>query len=276
GYFTLNSTAIRVSNAQSRQSKFSTAFGVQITGKAPALLTPNAYTKAFDQMISSFDKNSVDNIGFGDYSNTLVTDFSKKNAKSRESTMNTIIDGYADAASKLGGVLADEANSYVIPYANHITNIPVYSSQYNIVDYDIPLYQMVIHGYVPYSSTPINANSNAEEVFLLSLASGSAIHFDMIYENSYELIDTDYADLYYANYKGWISTAVEQYKAADSVLSQVSEMIITDYQINQDTGVITTTYNNSTVVKVDTVNSTVSVNGTNIDLTNALEGGLQG
>lgn len=276
GYFTINSTAIRVSNAQSRQSRYSKAFGVQQSGKAPALLTPNAYTKAFDQMISSFTKNDVSNIGFGDYANTLVSDFSKKNALSREGTMEKIVEGYKQASEKMGGVIAEEANSYVIPYASYITNVPVYSSQYNIADYDIPLYQMVIHGYVPYSSTPVNANSNAEEVFLLSIASGSGIHYDMLYENAYELLETDYDTLYYANYKGWIDTAVEQYKLSDQILSQVSDKIITDYQIDEESGIIKTTYDNSVVVTLDKNNATVDVNGTKYDLKSAVEGGLQG
>lgn len=276
GFMTINSTAIRVSKAQSRQSLYSTAFGVKLTGKAPALLTPNSYSKAMDKMIKSFSKNDAENIGFGDYANTLVSDFSKRNALSREGTMQSLVEKYKKASKELDKVIADSANSYIIPYADYITNVPVYSSQFNIVNYDIPLYQMVVHGYVPYSSTPVNANSNAEEVFLLSLASGSGIHYDMIYEDAYELLDTDYADLYYANYNSWMNQAVEQYKVSEDILSQVSEMVITDYQIDNETGVITTTYDDKVVVKVDMKNATAEVNGTIYDLSSAMEGGLQG
>lgn len=280
GYFTINSTAIRVSNAQSRQSEYSIAFGVQQSGKAPALLSPNAYTKAMDQMIESFSGHDVNNIGFGDYSNTLVSDFSKKNALSREASAENIANEYKKASETVGNVIADEANSYIIPYVNYITNVPVYSSQYNMTDMDIPLYQMVIHGYVPYASTPINANSNGEEVFMLSLAYGSALHYDMFYEEAFELIDTDFADLYYANYKGWINTAAAQYKISDKILSQVSDKVITDYRVDPDTGVITTTYGGDggaeVVVTVDTANAKATVNGETIDLKSAIEGGLQG
>lgn len=274
GFFTMNSTAIRVSNAQSRQTKYSIAFGVKLSGKAPALLTPNSYSKAMNKMIDSFTDNDVKNIGFGDYSNTLVSDFSKRNALSREGTMNSLIAEYKKASETMENVIADEANAYILPYADYITNVPVYSSQYNVVDYDIPLYQMVVHGYVPYSSTPVNANSNAEEVFLLSLASGSSIHYDMIYEEAYELLDTDYSDLYYANYNSWMNQAIEQYKASEAILSQVSDKVITDYQVDTETGVITTTYDGSIVVTVDTKNATADVNGTVYDLSSAIEGGL--
>lgn len=276
GYMSINSTAIRVSNAQSRQSDYSVAFGVALSGKAPALLTPNSYSKAMSSMIESYSDNEVTNIGFGDYSSSLVSDFSKRNALSREGTMKSIVESYENASKTLENIIADEANSYIIPYADYITNVPVYSSQYNVVDYDIPLYQMVIHGYVPYSSTAVNANSNPEEVFLLSIASGSGIHYDMIYEEAYELLDTDYSDLYYANYKGWMDEAIAQYNASKEILSQVNDMVITDYQIDEETGVITTTYGDSVVITVDTKNATADVNGTVYDLSSALEGGLQG
>lgn len=274
GYWTMNSTSTRVSNAQSRQSKYSLAFGVALSGKSPALLTPNSYTKVMTQMIDSYTDKNVKNIGFGQYSNTLVSDFSRKNALSREQNMLNLIEQYKNASEKMENVIADEANSYIIPYADYITNVPVYSSQYNVVDYDIPLYQMVIHGYVPYSSTPVNANSNAEEVFLLSVASGSGIHYDMIYRESYELIDTDYADYYYANYGSWMNQAIAQYNTSQAVLSQVADKVITDYQIDEATGIIKTTYDNSVVVTVDTKNATVDVNGTVYDLSSAIEGGL--
>lgn len=280
GFLTLNSTAIRVSNAQSRQSKYSIAFGVQQSGKAPALLSPNAYTKAMTQMVESFTDKGQKNIGFGEYSNTLVSDFSRKHALSRESNEDNLVENYKKASEQMESIIADEANAYIIPYVDHITNVPVYSSQYNMADLDIPLYQMVIHGYVPYASTPVNANSNAEEVFMLSLASGSAIHYDMFYEEAYELIDTDFNDLYYANYAGWIDPAIKQYQLSDKILSQVSDKIITDYQVNEETGVITTTYSSEgsadVVITIDTVNATADVNGVKYDLKTAIEGGLQG
>ena len=47
---TLTSTAIRVSNAYSRQSSYSPAFGVA-EKVSPALLTPNKYSNVFTEML---------------------------------------------------------------------------------------------------------------------------------------------------------------------------------------------------------------------------------
>ena len=88
GYMTLTSTAIRVSNAYSRQSSYSPAFGVAEKGVSPALLTPNKYSNVFTEMLESYTDEKLTSIGFGDYSTKLVSDYSKKDPSSRSKTMN--------------------------------------------------------------------------------------------------------------------------------------------------------------------------------------------
>lgn len=282
GYWTFTNTATRVSNSYSRQTQYNPAFGVD-SGVAPALLTPTVYSKVFDEIVSSYKEEELKNISFGGFSSKLVSDFSVKNFSSREDTMNTIIEGYKTANEEVGSVLADGANAYILPYVDHITNIPVNSSGFNVVDYDIPFYQMVVHGYVPYSTQAINKSSNSEETFLLALAYGSSLHYDMLYEQSSKLSDTDYDDLYYANYEGWLETAAAESKAAKQVLNAVSNKVITNFEIDRDNNVLTTTYGSEdgsaeeSVVKVDLKNGTVSIDGTDVDVSEIIkEGGLQG
>lgn len=277
GYFTFTSTAIRVSNSFSRQLKYNPAFGAE-SGVAPALLTPTVYSKVFDEMIESYKDEELKNIAFGGYSSKLVSDYSSNNYSNRQTTLETIVEGYKKAKEEVGSVLADQANTYVLPYVDHITNVPVYSSGFNIVDYDIPLYQMIVHGYVPYSTKAINASSNSDETFLLALAYGSAIHYDMIYADASVLNDTDYNDLYYANYKGWVDLAANQSVAADKVLSELNEYVITNYEYDVENRVAKTTYGtedgeDKVTVEVDLNNSTVKVDGTQIDVSNCLEEG---
>lgn len=279
GYSTFNNTAIRISNAYSRQSEYSPAFGVAVKGVSPALIAPNTYVKIFDDTIESYKDKGLNKIAFGDYSTKLVSDYSKKNQSSRNDTMNTIVEGYKKASETVGEILCDGANAYVLPYASEVTNVPVYSSGFNLTDYDIPFYQMVIHGYIPYSTKPINASSNTGETFMLALASGSAVHYDMVYEDAAELKDTDYDDLYYSNYEGWLDMAAAQYSKANEVLAGVSDMTISKYEISEDGNVLTTTYSKdgkNVVVEINKSAGTAKVDGKTIDLAEAIEGGIEG
>ncbi len=278
GYWTLTSTAIRVSNAYSRQSSYSIAFGYEEKGVSPALLTPNAYGKVFGQILDSFSDKGQKNISYGNFSTALVSDFLKKEKSVRDETKNKIVAGYEEATN--GGIdkiLCDGANAYIIKYASHITDVPIYSSGFNITDYDIPFYQMVIHGYVPYSSVAINKCSDAQEAFLLSIAYGSGLHYDMIYEDAQEISDTDYDDLYYANYRAWMDIAAAQNEVAEQALRKLSSMTISNFE--REGNVLTTTYSgegaSDVTVVVDLDNVTVTVDGVSLDLSKTtMTGGL--
>lgn len=277
GYFTFTSTAIRVSNSYSRQTRYNPAFGAE-SGVAPALLTPTAYTKVFSELVESFNDEGIKNISLGGYSSKLVSDYSSSNYSNRKTTLETIVNGYKNAQENIGSVLADQANAYVLPYVDHITNVPVYSSGFNIVDYDIPLYQMIVHGYVPYSTKAINASSNSDETFLLALAYGSSVHYDFIYADASVLMDTDYNDLYYANYKDWIDSAANQSSVVDEVLSDLGKYVITNYEYDAENAVAVTTYgtedgDDAATVEVDLKNKTVKVNGEEVDVSKCLEEG---
>lgn len=279
GYMTLTSTAIRVSNAYSRQSSYSPAFGVAEKGVSPALLTPNKYSTVFSEMLESYADEKLDSVGFGYYSTRLVSDFSKSDFSSRSNTMKILTEGYQKAKDQLGTVYASGANAFLLPYVNNVSNIPVYSSSFNVTDYDIPFYQMVIHGYLDYASTPVNKSSNTDEVFLLSLASGSQIHYDLTYVDADTLQDTDYDELYYTHYSGWMDMAAKQYKAAQEILAGVSDYTITKYERSDDGKKFTTTYSKDgqpdVVVKVDTDLLEAEVDGKIIPLADCVEGGIE-
>lgn len=280
GYFTFSNTAIRVSNEYSRQVEYSLNYGVQMKGVAPALVAPDTYVKIFDEMIDSYKDKNVGAIGFGEFSTKLVSDHSTRHTSPRYETMQKIVNGYKTATEQVGPVLCDGANAYVLPYASQVTNVPVYSSGYNVTDFDIPFYQMVIHGYIPYASKPINASSNTSLTFMKALAAGSGIHYDFIHEESAELTDTDYDELYYANYEGWLDLAAKQYKAAEELLAGVSDMTISNYEVSEDRTVMTTTYSkqgkSDVVVEIDTKNGLAKINGKTVDLNSAMEGGAEG
>ena len=115
---------------------------------------------------------------------------------------------------------------------------------------------------------------------MLSLAAGSNIHYDLIYEDASVLQDTDYDDLYYANYEGWVPHAAEEFSLTKQILSGVSDMTIKKYERSADGNELRTTYTDGSkdvVVSINMKNATATVDGTTYDLSTALsEGGLNG
>ena len=279
GYWTLTSTAIRISNAYSRQSSYSLSFGVAKKGVAPALLSPSKYAQTFEEMTKSYNSKGVDKAGFGLLSSRLSGDYTRKDTYCRNKTMNLLVDEYKSASENIGSLIADEANAYVLPYVSTVTGVPVSSSGYDLTDFDIPFYQMVLHGYVPYSSNAINKSSNTDETFMLALASGSQIHYDFTYADSDVLQDTEYNDLYYTNYKGWTDAASNQYKVSNEILGGIGDYTISKYEVSEDGNEYTTTYSKDgqkdVVVVINKKEATASIDGKNVSIENCIEGGLR-
>jgi hypothetical protein len=171
--------------------------------------------------------------------------------------------------------LADNANGYVIPYANHITNIPLESSGYDIFDRDIPFYQIAMYGLVPVSSSPVNGEPKMGDAILETISAGAGLSFDMMGAVADDVKDTMYDNLYYANAEQWVDVSAKAWEFQNKVLGDLQGSTITGYDITEQGRpggktfqgkVITTTFSNGTVLVTDLANRTITKNGTVISL----------
>lgn len=265
GYFTMTDTAIRVSNAYSRQIEYDLAHGVENKFyDAMSLLSPRKYAKMFTNLGKSYSKYGLDTISLGSATTVIYGDYGK-NSVSRE-MFKTNLQGYMEELKgSVPSILADGANAYVLKYVDHVTNVPLNSSKYDVFDGDIPFYQIVMSGLKPVSTTAVNGDAQVADLILRALACGTNLRFDFTAETADELKDTRYDVLYYSNYEYWLEDAAGCYKFANEVLSQTAGAEITDYNILQG-GEIETVYSNGTTTRVNLNDRTVTVNGKTISI----------
>lgn len=260
GYWNMTNTAIRVSNAYSQIPVFDLAHGIENKYyKSLSLFSPASYTKAFSKLIKSYGKKNVNNYAFGSLANTIYGDYGKK-AVSREMAKSVIQDIYSSAKSG-GSVLADNPAAYVLPYADYISNVPICSSKFDVFDYDIPFYQMVLHGVTPYGATAVNSEADIADAALTAIASGSSLSFDFVGIEASELKDTKLDKYYYAYYANWMNEASGLYSLAKDVLSPAADAVIVSYTISEDGNKIETAYSNGYSTVVDMAAKTVKADG---------------
>lgn len=261
GYFTMTDTAIRVSNAYSRQIEYDLAHGIENKFyKSMSLLSPRKHEKMFKNLAKSYSKYGLNNISVGSATTVIYGDYGKKSI-SREMFKNNLQGYMGDLKSSVGSVLADGANAYVLPYVDHITNIPLNSSRFDAFDMDIPFYQIVMSGLKPVSTTAVNGDAQIADLVLKAVACGSNLRFDLVAEDANELKDTRYDVLYYADYKYWVEDAAGCYKFANEILKDTAGAEITEYNILEN-GNIETVYSNGVKTVVDLNAKTVDKNGT--------------
>lgn len=267
GYsFTLNSSK-RVTKAYATQTDFNLAYGIPDTDVKPTwtILSPYYWSGVFDKVVKSFTNEGINNISLNQATSLLYSDFSRKTDEGkaqfvRQDSENILVEGYKKITDAGISIIAQECNAYALPYVSAITNVPLYSSNYDLFDYDVPFYQMVIHGYIPYSSKPVNASSNANELRLLSLMTGSAIHYELMYNSPNDFQDSLYDKYFYANYEGWLEIAADDYKMYNDISSSIKDETVVNYTRNGKHS-FSMEYSDGTKIEVDTEALTVSVNG---------------
>ena len=77
-------------------------------------------------------------------------------------------------------LLIGGGNVFAAGYANEITDIDMFSSCYDVETEAIPFWQMIYHGNVDYSSSPINTSDHWQNAFLKSVEYGCGLHYALI------------------------------------------------------------------------------------------------
>lgn len=273
GYsFTLNASK-QITNSYATQTPFELAFGLpHLTKESWTILSPYYYPDLFRKLSESFKKEGATGISLNQASTTLYSDFSRENAEGRAYFTRTdakeiLMNGYQKLKDSGLTILTENANQYLLKYTDYIKDVPLYSSNYDIFDYDIPFAQMVLHGLVPYTTKAINKSANARELRLLSLVTGTPLHYEMMYKNPNKFADSNYDDLYYTNYIGWLDYAGNEYKLFNETIAGVADSNITEFErINKSE--YRSKFENGTEIYVNIDTQEIKVNGTSYDLSN--------
>jgi len=216
------------------------------------VLSPRVLEQTVDRFLAEYQKYSVSNIALLDLGHELNSDFNNDLRKlvDREQALNIITQQLAKMKDQGYKLMIDYGNSYAIPYADAIVNIPTHGSSYYIVDQEIPFYQIVVHGLVPYSNKPINLAAHAHDAFLKMIETGGYPYFIGSYQDSSSVKDTKFAHLYSLHYGDWLELATDMYQRANAALKDVQDLRIIDYQKLAD-NVFQTVYENGKSIVVN-------------------------
>ena len=273
GYYSFTDTAVRISGSYSRIVSYDRAYGIPDGfRKNLSLLSPSYYGKVFGEIAGNYSKAGIKGVALEGLTASLYGDYGKKSV-SRGKAQRLLEEGYGSIGEKLpDGILADGANAYALPYVSCIRGVPVSSSRFDLFDEDIPFYQLVLHGVIPYSTEAVNGSADPERMILMAAVTGSSLCFDMIYEEPGVLKDTEYDVLYYADHRYWTDTAARAYSLIGPILADTSDSFIRDFEIDGE--VMTAEFENGAVVSANLEKGTVGYKGSIIDVKQIMKEGV--
>ena len=149
-------------------------------------------------------------------------------------------------------------NAYAACAADTVFDVPIGNGDYNVLDAEIPFYQMVFHSYRPLYSTAINYADNAKRAVMLAASGGMGLGFTVAYDYLSDSTVLSTEKLYAAKYSD-NRTLITQLLKDDGyaeLYTSVADAEIVCYEL-LDSAVSKTVFANGTAVYANHSDKTV-------------------
>lgn len=160
-------------------------------------------------------KNYVSNISLRSLGSGVNADYNEESFKDNQATVKETEQALTKLGEKGISIMTSGANKYTLSSAQICLSVPATSNGYDITDMSVPFLQMVLRGNVSYTGYPINLTGDVNNALLSAAQTGSDIYGVFTIDNSEELNDSPYEELYstdYAYYKELLSEKLASYQ----------------------------------------------------------------
>ncbi len=264
GFFTLLDGTVRVSGAFARAGDYDLVYGLPVSGsKKRAPLSPKAYGEVFADIAENYPAAGISTVSFGSLASRLVSDFSKDGVI-RDETEEILVSGFEQFRETGGKVVSYRPGAFLLPCSDILAGLPIESSGCDIFDADVPFYQAVCSGALPYSCESANAKASPETALVKTLLTGGAPAFTLTGEDVSGFEDSPLEALCYA---GTDSETLNQIAlrsaAAQKVMDAVNGSAMTSF--TEENGVFTVLFENGAEIAANPDKKTVTVNGEELE-----------
>ncbi len=198
--------------------------------KATYVLSPRFYTIFMENLVEGYkDKIGLTNLSIKNLGSTLASDYKRHNEIFKHTAYDETLKSLEYAkANGIENLTLYNPYDFAFKYTTNALEVPYEATQYEIFDYSIPFYQLVVSGLFDYSGEVINANDEKGKQWHIMhiLETGSNISFTFSYEDSSKLIQTNYKNYYYTQYNKWTEDVVE-------VLDKINELGIHNAELSK-------------------------------------------
>lgn len=211
-----------------------------------------------DFLVKTNEEYSGLGLALDSLGNVLGSDFGN-NGNSRDETAR----GFSEILTEISQtnpLLLSRPFDYALQNVSYITDLPIKDSSFELENYSVPFYQILIKGFIPFANLPLNRNSDLTEYQLKILETGSDISCMWICQNPEELRDSrlqSYTSIYAED---WKEDAVTLYNQLNPILEKIAGVSIVDHIVYPEDYRITK-YENGIKILTNYSNKTVTVDG---------------
>lgn len=244
------------------------------------VLSPNKLdqvtTDMLNEMKSISKEEQAQSLSLQDLAEQLNSDMNPKKQLDRTEALGVVAKALEQIKQQAGSVVAEGGNGYALPYVTGLTDAPMSSSQFKLEDEEIPFFQLVVHGNISYTGSPYNLSTytNPRQYVLKLIEYGASPYFAWFNAPNHVVKQTDYDDLYAANYEQWVDLAAEMYNEVNQTNLPFAGRSMKSHEALAE-GVYRTTYDGGGFVIVNYNDFPVEVEGQSVEAQGYATGGEQ-
>ncbi len=221
------------------------------------LLSPTYFPKVTEAFLKDYLPISTGGLALR--SARAYSDFNDKDMVTRLEAVQAVQAQLATLSGDLD-LMVESGALYTYAYTQKLSGVSTDSSHYRVADETVPFLQLVLHGSMKMYTTPINLASNSETAVLRAIEYGVLPNYQVTYEASSILKNSEYSDNYASNYQSWREDILTAYAMVEEALDGLVGCTITDHaQLSE--GVYATTYENGDTVYVNYNTTDAQVDG---------------
>ncbi len=210
-------------------------------------------------------KNDVYGIGFDKVGWYVYDDFQKRVELTRYDTVamyNAMLNATEEKGMK---VAIQRGNVYTLNVADYLYDLPLEGSGIELLDRDVPFYEMVVHGYIPYSmDTPGNMAVDYDVEKLKWIEYGAEPTFLLTEEMSEEFKDSKVENAFATELDNWIDDITAISKEFNTELAFTADNTIVGHDLLAS-GVVRVSYSNGSKIYINYNKQQVTVDDVTIE-----------
>jgi hypothetical protein len=225
------------------------------------LLSPKflpRYVETFTRKIESYD---ISGISLRELSSFVYSDKRRTNIINREEALQVVLAQLELLGDSDKALLGNASFDYSFPYLDGIVNVPIGTNAFFIIDQDIPLYQMIVHGSLDYGSSLLNYNFDEDktDLQLQLIEYGASPHYVFTWRESSLMKNTGMSRFFNTTFAVWKDGAISTYKQVNEPLQYVTGALMIDHQALGDVRAVT--YSNGVTIYINYGAEDTTVNG---------------
>lgn len=235
----------------------------KIQGLEPIeIVSPSQYQQFAENYIKH-SKTFGNKINVGEFASNFVYDFNLKNPVTRNDSLKIIKDVLSNFIKNNMILSASNPNIEFAPYFNMIYDIKTQCNRKDIFEKSVPFIQMVLKGFVPYTTTSINNSSDIEFDLLKAVETGSNLKFVLANKIDKNIMKTEYDYLFNIDFNLTKTNIFQSYEKTKDVLNKINNVPIKSHEYVDDY-LTKTQYQNGTVVYVNYSTNSKKINDLSI------------